>query len=94
MYTSKNDGLRQVYAKTGSQRQRHGVNSEEAKHWHEATGDFCGGVMVRYREPEKWPMIRRLFQNRARHGVEEIAGNIATRLGRSVRVRPVPEDDL
>jgi hypothetical protein len=67
VHSSKSAGFYNVYERQGSGRYDtwHGFTntfySENAKRWHEATGDFWGGVMQRYSEHGSWPKIRDLF---------------------------------
>jgi hypothetical protein len=99
VFSSKSAGFYNVYEKHGPGRYdtwqafTHTFYSEDAKRWHETTGDFWGGIMQRYFEQGSWPKIREIFQTGAAHRFMVIPEDDLKNWQGPAAGRHVPRDD-
>jgi hypothetical protein len=99
VFSSKTAGFYNVYEKHGPGRYdtwqafTHTFYSEDAKRWHEATGDFWGGIMQRYTDQGSWPEIRELFHTGVVHRFQEIPEDDLENWRRLAAGRHVPRSD-
>jgi hypothetical protein len=63
--------------------------AENAKRWHEGTGEFWGGIMQRYTEQGTWPKIRDLLQTGVVHRFTPIPEDDEVNWGRPVSGSPL-----
>jgi hypothetical protein len=67
--------------------------SEKAKPWNEAVGDFCGGLMTLFDRHGRWTTVAELFQMGQEHRFHPIAPGQTDHWFRKILHRPVPPAD-
>jgi hypothetical protein len=99
VHTLKSAGFYNVYERHGSGRYEtwraftNTFYTENARRWHDATGDFWGGIMHRCAEQGPWPKIRDLLQTGAVHRHTLIPEDNEENWRRPAAGRHVPKSD-
>jgi hypothetical protein len=100
VFSSQKAGFYDVYAKAGDGHYptwdsfTNTFYAEQNRTWHEAVGDFWGGLIMRYSECGSRPKIRELFNTGVdEHRFVEIPENDYAHWDHTILKRPIPDTD-
>jgi hypothetical protein len=99
VYSSQKAGFYDVYAKAGDGRYptwdsfTNTFCAEQNRTYHEAVGDFWGGLIMRFSACGSWAKIRELFNTGVEHRFVAIPENGYAHWDHPVLKRPVPDTD-